>query len=333
MRALAGRTLSRADATVTGISGRLRWLAFGISPAEVTFARRGFASTSPETRLRLEEIGRTFLQGYRAALDEGSPESLGRRLDSIATEVRGFAFEGSAMALALLDEITPWRRDRIGRLLDGPGGPHAYMVHVGAGWALARLGRAVEGPTARLDPLLGWLAVDGYGFHEGYFRWPRYVAARESPRRVVGYARRVFDQGLGRSLWFVGGADVARISTTIERFPSARRADLWSGVGLASSYAGELDEAGLAGLRAAAGAAWPALAQGAAFAAAARVRAANATSYTERASRVLCGMSAAEAAGLTDSALQGLPCSGRVPSYEIWRQRIQAHLGGEAISC
>ena len=54
------------------------------------------------------------------------------------------------------------------------------MMHVGLGWALARLRRSVTPYLAQLDPLLGWLAVDGYGFHEGYFDWPRYVEGQRS---------------------------------------------------------------------------------------------------------------------------------------------------------
>jgi hypothetical protein len=52
------------------------------------------------------------------------------------------------------------------------------MAHVGIGWAIARLPwlrRRIEQPLNRLDSLLRWLAVDGYGFHEGYFYWPDYV--------------------------------------------------------------------------------------------------------------------------------------------------------------
>ena len=112
------------------------------------------------------------------------------------------------------------------------------MVHVGAGWALAQLRLRVDRALARLDPLLGWLAVNGYGFHHGYFHGPRRWIASESRVGSTGYARRVFDQGLGRSLWFVEGAEVARIAATIARFPASRHADLWSGVGLACAYAG-----------------------------------------------------------------------------------------------
>ncbi len=74
---------------------------------------------------------------------------------------------------------------------------------------------------AKLDPLLGWLVVDGFGFHEGYFHWRRQLdpAAVRPPLSL--YGKKAFDQGLGRSLWFVEGTDIHRISSRIARF-SAR---------------------------------------------------------------------------------------------------------------
>ncbi len=177
------------------------------------------------------------------------------------------------MALALLDALLPGRRDRLARLLAGPGAAHAYIIHVGAGWILARLPLAPERLLARLgDPVLRWLALDGYGFHEGYFRWPRSVERQEVPRKLRGYARRGFDQGLGRSLWFVDGADVRLIPRTIGRFPDDRQSDLWSGVGLACAYAGGRSRSEIEALRQAAGPHRPSLAQGAAFAAKARAQ-------------------------------------------------------------
>jgi hypothetical protein len=38
---------------------------------------------------------------------------------------------------------------------------------------------------------------------------------------------------------------------------------------------------------------------------------------------VLCGLNAAEAAQVSDEALENLPADGAQPAYEIWRQRIQ----------
>jgi enediyne biosynthesis protein E3 len=197
------------------------------------------------------------------------------------------------------------------------------MMHVGLGWALARLRRSVTPHLATLDPLLRWLVVDGYGFHEGYFSWPRYVQQRTIPARLDGYERRVFDQGLGRSIWFVKGADVAAVASAIGVFPSARRDDLWSGTGLACAYAGGCGRAAVESLRAAAGGHFPALAQGVAFAAKTRQHAANLNPHTETVCRLIWGESAEEVAAITDAALEDLHEEGGLPAYEKWRRRIQ----------
>lgn len=308
---------------MSGIWQRL----LGIPPEEATFARRGFHSGAPEVRQRLEEIGRTFLCGYHEALSGIDSQGLAGRLNLVVPEMRGFAFEGAAMGLSLLDHLTPWKRDRLQTFLHGSGRHHPYMIHVGVGWAIARLPwlrRRAQSALVRLDPLLRWLAVDGYGFHEGYFHWRRYLKARAVPEHLSPYARRVFDQGLGRSLWFVEGADVDRISDRIGGFTRSRQSALWSGVGLAAAYAGGLDKAGLKELKEAAGAYLACLAQGAAFAAKTRERASNAAEHTDTACRLICGISAREAARITDRALENLPDDKGLPSYEAWRRRIQS---------
>jgi len=313
-----------------GLAARLRLRLLGISPAEASFERRGFAPCEPSAQARLEGIGRTFIHGYRAALAEEHPDRLAAELGGVDLELRGFAFEGAAMGLALLDHLLPWRRDRLARFLRGPGDAHAYMVHVGAGWALARLGRPIDesGPTyPRIDaaphPLLRWLALDGYGFHEGYFQPERCFGAHAVPARLRGYARRAFDQGLGRCLWFVSGANARKAATAIETFAATRRSDLWSGVGLAAAYAGGLDRAGLESLLALAEDQRAELSQGAAFAAKARQRAGNPAPHTGMAAEVLCGMTASAAAQVTDRALVDLS-DGPEPAYEAWRRRVQA---------
>ncbi|HWS53045.1 MAG TPA: DUF1702 family protein [Pyrinomonadaceae bacterium] len=309
--------------------GRLRQRLFGLPPEEASFARRGFLAADPRARRRLESVGGLFLRGYHAALEETSAASLARRLSQTEDEPRGFAFEGAAMGLALLDALTPWGGGRWRDFTQSFGAPHVYMMHVGYGWALARLRRRVESSLARLDPLLGWLAVDGYGFHEGYFKWRRYVERRESPGRLGGYARRAFDQGLGRSVWFVRGAHVGEVARTVDSFEPSRRADLWSGVGLACAYAGGADRADLGRLSEAAGGFRPQLAQGAAFAAKTRERAGNPAAHTETACAVICRLAAREAAEVTDLALRDLRGGGDLPSFEVWRRRIQNHLARE----
>jgi enediyne biosynthesis protein E3 len=306
------------------ILGPLRRRLFGIRARELDFDRRGFRGSDPAMRRRLEHVGRAFASGYHAALEEDELETLVITLNSIDADLRGFAYEGAAMGLALLDFLTPGRKDRVRSFLSGAGKAHAYMVHVGVGWMLARIPGGVEQRLEQFDPLLRWLVLDGYGFHEGFFHGQRYLGGQPAPAGLAGYAHRAFDQGFGRCLWFIDGGEVAGIPQSVTAFPLKRRADLWSGVGLAATYAGEVSQSELASLRESAGRYVPCLAQGSAFAAKARLRAGIAVPYTDRATMALCGLSAAEAAQLTDDALQALPLDGAEPAYEIWRQRVQA---------
>jgi len=301
-----------------------------ISRAQTTTARRRFRVDRTDVRQRLERIGQTFLVGYHAALSEATPVALAKQLNTVENEWRGFAFEGAGMALALLDQLTPWQPYRLRTFLAGPAARHTYIVHVGAGWALALLRRRVERPLRQMDPLLRWLAVDGYGFYGGYFHWPRTITHQRVPRRLTGYACRAFDQGLGRSLWFVEGANVERIAAMIATFPCARHADLWSGVGLACAYAGGVERAALGVLRESAGAHRSSLAQGVAFAARARQKAGNQAEHTKVACDVLCGMSADAAAEVAAVTSEYLPYDGHVPAYEVWRQRLQERFAHQA---
>jgi hypothetical protein len=298
----------------------------GLSAQETNFESRGFRGGRQGIRERLERVGAAFMTGYHAALEEDEPGRLAVVLDRIELDWRGFAYEGAAMGLALLDWLTPWNRGRVASFLRGPGDAHAYMVHVGVGWIWARVPVRIPRAMERMDPLLRWLAFDGYGFHEAFFNWPAYLVAGEPPpRRLAGYQLRAFDQGFGRCLWFVDGGDVERIPQTIAGLPPARHADLWSGVGLAATYAGGASAEALRQLRTRAGRFQPQLAQGAAFAAKARLRAGNATAYTDLATQVLCELPAGAAARVTDDALENLPAAGREPPFETWRARIQQH--------
>lgn len=309
-------------------AAKLRKRVFGISPAETSFARRGFYSGNAATRQHLERVGHTFLDGYDAALNTSEPTKLATQLDLIDLDMRGFAYEGAAMALALQDYLTPWQSSRIQAFIAGPGDAHIYMIYVGVGWALARLPWRVMQPMPQPDPLLKWLIIDGYGFHQGYFAPQLTIRQQRIPRHLVDYARYVFDQGVGRSLWFIDCADVERIGAHIAAFPPARRADLWSGVGLACAYAGG-DASAVVALRDAGGSYAAHVAQGAAFAAKARQRAGTMTHHTDHACAILCGVPALAAAKITDHAAVQLVHTGALPAYETWRCTIRLMLARE----
>jgi enediyne biosynthesis protein E3 len=279
---------------------------------------------NPAAREHADAIAGTVLHGYHAALDDNGLESLDRELTSLAPDERGYAFEGAAMALTLLDLLSVRRRDRVAGLISGPGAPYVHMIYVGIGWGLARLPWSFQARFRRLDPLLRWLAIDGYGFHEGFFRAPAAIDRQEVPSRVRGYARHAFDQGLGRSLWFVETADPTGIGRTIAAFPAARRSDMWAGVGLACCYAGGVEKDALDQLVELADGYRPELAQGVAFAAAARVLGRTAPPHSRLACEVVTGRSLEDLADLAQGQ-QIDPAAETIeqPAYEVWRRRIQ----------
>lgn len=294
---------------------------FGISRDEADFVRRGFDPARPAARACLEAVGRSFIDGYNAWLSG----ALDPAISQLPGELRGFAVEGAAMASALLDSIAIWRRGRWARLLrDRP--EHVYMIHVGAGWATARLRLSLRRAVQRRDPLLGWLVADGWGFHQTYFHPAKWATGRKRVSPRASYLARAVDQGVGRALWFVTGADPARVADRIGQFAASRRADLWSGVGLAATYAGGCAPPELPGLVELAGEHRPQLAQGAAFAATARTVAGNMTAQTQVAARAISGREAGE---LHRLAMQFQPSAPHDPaggSYEAWRTRLASAL-------
>jgi hypothetical protein len=272
-------------------------------------------------RPHFQRIVESFFAGYRAALNTRSISHLKSELSRIEPGHRGFAFEGAGMALMALDVSTrsDARRFREAVHLTPS---HIYLLHVGAGWAFARSRRLEKRTLDRFDPVLRWLIIDGIGFYEGYFG--RSGSMSTLRQRLSPAGARAFDQGLGRSLWFTAGADPAGISAAIDRFGGERHRDLWSGVGLAAAYAGGAEDCSVASLRHLSGRFHLHLAQGVAFAAEAHLRACNQVPpYTEMTCRLVCDLSAAEAASLTRHAALRLPGDGVIPAYEVWRSRLR----------
>ncbi len=299
---------------------------FRIHEADTILGSPLFCENPSPTRRHLRAAGRAFLDGYHLALEHSDFPRLAAQLDEMAPALRGFAYEGAAMAIALLDLFRPWGKSRVLEMAGGIGNAHVYLVHVGAGWVLARKPGGIGKFLARFDPLLRWLVLDGYGFHEGFFHADRCLQGQPVPARIPGYGRRAFDQGLGRSFWFLKGGDVPEISGVVARFPEERRGDLWSGIGLAAVYAGGVGAADLLQLLKDAGEYTAELAQGAAFAAKARQRAGTIDAHVDQACQILCQRRATAAAAVTDDALIGLPFDQTQPAYEHWRERIRRQL-------
>lgn len=304
--------------------------------AQTLMSTRGFTVKRPEAGDRLEKIGRIFLTGYAAAVEARGIPEVEDRLEAVEAEVRGFAYEGAAMGLSVLDGLPGGGSGRFEAFLRGRAAAHVYMVNVGAGWAMARLPRFRWRGVHGSDPLLRWLVLDGYGFHQAYFKTAQYVHARHRDRGFPWpgqgpsrHAEKVIDQGVGRALWFVGGADPRTVAALIGRFEPERRADLFAGVGLAATYAGAADKQELLDLWDLARPYRAELAQGSAFAATARHEAGLAGEHTQLAASVFCDLTVEQAAGLCRVARPEAPYADGpdgTPAYELWRSAIRARL-------
>jgi enediyne biosynthesis protein E2 len=198
-------------------------------------------------------------------------------------------------------------------------------------------------------PTMSWLAVDGFGFDRAYFDTRRWVTDQQRPapypwQGTPGYFPRAFDQGIGRALWFIHGGQPQPVAAAVDQFAPDRRGDLWSGVGLAATFAGAAPEVALSSLPELAGGHRADLAQGAVFAATARTAAGFVPGHVTTATEALTGMSVADAAALAEQvavshpAGEGDPATGAddragsppdgTPAYELWRSRIREQFAG-----
>jgi len=303
----------------------------GVSLDEVRFTNRGFPLSTPEKTRYLESIAETFLVGYHRVIETANRAAVAETLETkVEQPMRGFAYEGAAMGFTIFDLITPWKRSRLADFVNREGDPHHYMSIVGAGWAYARLKRKLDAGLDDLDPVFGWLVMDGFGFHEGFFYWETHYQKQVIPSHMSNYTRRVFDQGLGRALWFVGGADIPKIEKMICDFPPERRPDFWAGVGLAATYAGGVTAEEIRDLQRAASEHRGELGQGSVFAAAARVRAGNVCEHNVIACDILANMTPHQAKQLVDDLVVGeVAAPSKLPKFEILRRAIIHQIGSK----
>jgi len=308
---------------MTGTKVALGWRrVLVLSPSLVDFRARGFATEPAAVRTALEAAAGSFLDGFNAELAGGPGDApdLGGTPDAR----RGFAAEGAAMAATMLDAARPFGERRSQALHAAHGDRYAYLLHVGSGWAMAKLRRRRLGRIGAFAPLLRWLAYDGKGFCRAFFAGPRgFDRWRAHPGRCSATCEIEY-QGVGRSLWFRACGDPERLTALVATLPPHHQGDVWSGVGLAAAYAGGVEVATYRRLAELASDHRAAVAQGAAFAAEAWRLAGSTPGDAATAVQLLAGADPATAAAWTWTARAGLDGPGAdARDYREWRLRVQ----------
>lgn len=220
---------------------RLKSLVLSLPHREASLSRQGFPGQGSASRDHLETVLHAFVDGYNLSIVEPDMSALVRRLhSSIAPEYVGFAYEGIGLYCAMVDLMIPGSA-RLEAFTHSVGAPHDYITMVGAGFAIARIPtalRRLDSYQRRLDELTAFCLADGYGFHEGFFKWRSFVDGRKpAPASFNRQNRILFDSGIARAMWWVYGADPVAIAAAISRFDEDRRPEMWAGIGVAVSYA------------------------------------------------------------------------------------------------
>ena len=314
--------------------GALRRLVLAPSLHDVSFAGRGFPVNPTDATRRMEAVPKAVILGFEWGIDGGTLDDLVDRLDSVDPELRGFAYEGATMALTIKD-TTPGERTKA--LLDGAGQQHLLLSYIGIGFAMARLPRPLwkkilpDLQPSLFHPTMSWLCVDGYGFDLAYFHTTKWVDEQREPEPYPwlghpGYFNRAVDQGIGRALWFMHGGVPDAVVDAVGRFAERRQGDLWSGVGLAATFAGGCEPEGLTKLRGLAAQHDTQLGLGSVFAATARVAAQFVPEHSAQALHALTGLTPDEAVMLSATTHPEPDEKRDVPHYEAWRAEIRAAL-------
>lgn len=290
-----------------------------LDPRRVEFRVRGFDLADKGHEQRLESIGKAFLRGYNLTLTARSFTEFRQAMDQETDLLRGFFIEGGAMGSALVDSL-PFRKAMLPRYIDRFAEQYPILVHAGVGLTISKLAWREKGILAALDPFYRWLAYDGLGYHNMYFEPDRTLTG---PKRALeGYASRAYDQGAGRGIWFISGADVGKAAATIATMAEDRHPDLWAGTGLALCYAGPADADAFLEAKALAGPCAADMATGVAIACAARVKDQSLLPETREGIDELWGISPEALAERVEAIRRSAAAAGDTPAYGLWRTEI-----------
>jgi hypothetical protein len=182
--------------------------------------------------------------------------------------------------------------------------------------------------------MTAWCVADGYGFHQGFFHWQRFIEGGEQPPPSLELQNRhLFDAGVGRAMWWVFGADPTSIASAISKVDPARQPEMWTGIGTALAYAGGGPSSALSLLPSLAGEYRFDLLSGIPFAAHMRDKGRNPAEWTDEVCATLLGLNVPQTSKLIFDELNDFISSWQGPEDDKWnhcylalRERVKRRL-------
>lgn len=235
---------------------------------------------------KTEEIKAVFLETQLFYATHDNMPALIEYLEHTKREFRSIAYESASMSIAIKEFERGAFPNEWLLFVNGPAAAHRAQVYVGLGWAIAKSNFPFLTAIEKLHNRLYFRVADGCGYYDGSFKRRRTVMNQELPVYLPDVIMPMYDQGVGRSIWYTEKTAIHKISSKIETFAMDRHASLWRGVGIAVAYVGGCDDADLKLLLQYAGTHSFQLACGAALAARSRTMANSMTADTNRCSRL-----------------------------------------------
>ncbi len=241
-----------------------------------------------------EKIKAVFLETQLFYAKHNNMPALIEYLENTEKEFSSIAYESASMAIALNNFETDTFPHEWLLFANGAAAAHQAQVYVGLGWAISKFNFPFLTAVEKLHSRFYFRIADGCGYYDGSFKRRQTVVNKQLPAYLPAAAMPMYDQGIGRSIWYTQKADIYKIRSTIETFEANRHADLWRGVGIAIAYVGGCDDEDLKTLLEYAAANRFQLACGAALAARSRTMANTMTADTDRCSRLWFALTATD---------------------------------------
>jgi hypothetical protein len=222
------------------------------------------------------------------------------------------------MALGILDATSIRRPSSFRSLLDASDEKQIYTMIVGLGWAISRFPMIKRIESLCPTPFLKSLIGDGLGFHQAFF-----------------YHRRIPNLPIpshARDPQMLSGGNADYLHAHVQKFPVEWHSCIWSGVGLAATFASGSSDSNLERLRSLASTHHPYLAQGSAFAATALSLSNCTQPFHSICCEKLCGLSIAQATEASESTKPSKQTNSGIRQFEQWREDLAAIFRAPSLS-
>ena len=171
------------------------------------------------------------------------PEELIAFLEKEPSEFRSLAYESAAMGLAVEDLKQGNKFSKWQDFSDQFSAQHGSQIHVGLGWAFAKTEQSTLSFLSTLNPWFQSKVLDGIGYFEGMFRRRKAIRMQQVPDGFDQDQRAGYDQGIGRSAWYISKGNIEMTERIVCSFDEHRVSAIWRGVGVAAAYVGGMKDA------------------------------------------------------------------------------------------